>query len=168
MFFLGRGTLKIKLNRRHESAKEPREDSIQLNTFPTQTKTRLEWATRDKQLGGYVPLGAPISSGSVYRARARIPVSFREGAYSMSVDTATLAQLAPGFTGRLLQPADAEYDDARRVHNGLVDKHPAIIARCRGVADVWMRSSWHARSSWKCPSVAVGTMWQVTPSSTTV
>jgi len=54
----------------------------------------------------------------------------------MSVDTATLAQLAPSFTGRLLQPADAEYDDARRVHNGLVDKHPAIIARCRGVADV--------------------------------
>lgn len=54
----------------------------------------------------------------------------------MSIDTSTLAQLAPGFTGRLLQPADAEYDDARRVHNGLVDKHPAIIARCRGVADV--------------------------------
>ena len=54
----------------------------------------------------------------------------------MSVDTATLAQLAPGFTGRLLQPADAEYEDARRVHNGLVDKRPALIARCRGVADI--------------------------------
>jgi hypothetical protein len=54
----------------------------------------------------------------------------------MSVDTTTLAQLAPGFTGRLLQPTDAEYEDARRVHNGLVDKRPAIIARCRGVADI--------------------------------
>jgi FAD/FMN-containing dehydrogenase len=54
----------------------------------------------------------------------------------MSVDTDTLAQLAPDFSGRLLLPADAEYDDARRVHNGLVDKHPALIARCRGVADV--------------------------------
>jgi FAD/FMN-containing dehydrogenase len=54
----------------------------------------------------------------------------------MPVDTATLAQLAPGFTGRFLQPADAEYDDVRRVHNGLVDKHPAIIARCHGVADL--------------------------------
>ena len=54
----------------------------------------------------------------------------------MSVDTATLAQLAPGFTGRLLQPTDAEYEDARRVHNGLVDKRPALIARCRGVADI--------------------------------
>jgi len=54
----------------------------------------------------------------------------------MPVDTTTLAQLAPGLTGRLLQPADAEYESARRVHNGLVDKHPAIIARCRGVADI--------------------------------
>lgn len=54
----------------------------------------------------------------------------------MSVDTTTLAQLAPGFTGRLLQPTDLDYEDARRVHNGLVDKRPAIIARCRGVADV--------------------------------
>jgi hypothetical protein len=54
----------------------------------------------------------------------------------MSVDTSTLAQLAPGFTGRLLQPTDGEYEDARRVHNGLVDKRPAIIARCRGVADI--------------------------------
>jgi hypothetical protein len=50
----------------------------------------------------------------------------------MSVDTATLARLAPGFTGRLLQPADAEYEDARRLHNGLVDKRPALIARCPG------------------------------------
>jgi FAD/FMN-containing dehydrogenase len=54
----------------------------------------------------------------------------------MAVDTTTLAELAPGFTGRLLQPTDAEYEDARRVHNGLVDKRPGIIARCRGVADI--------------------------------
>jgi FAD/FMN-containing dehydrogenase len=54
----------------------------------------------------------------------------------MSLVTATLAQLAPGFTGRLLQSADADYEDARRVHNGLVDKRPALIARCLGVADV--------------------------------
>jgi FAD/FMN-containing dehydrogenase len=54
----------------------------------------------------------------------------------MSLDTATLAQLAPGFTGRLLQSVDPDYEDARRVHNGLVDKRPALIARCRGVADI--------------------------------
>ena len=54
----------------------------------------------------------------------------------MSVEATTLAHLVPGFTGRLLQSDDAEYEDARRLHNGLVDKRPAIIARCRGVADV--------------------------------
>jgi FAD/FMN-containing dehydrogenase len=40
------------------------------------------------------------------------------------------------FSGQLLRPTDAGYDEARRVHNGLVDKRPALIARCRGVADV--------------------------------
>lgn len=50
--------------------------------------------------------------------------------------TSTLSQLAPGFSGLLLQPGDQGYDEARRVHNGLVDKRPAVIARCQGVADV--------------------------------
>jgi len=45
-------------------------------------------------------------------------------------------EIAPSFTGRLVRPADEGYDDFRRVHNGLIDKHPALIARCGGVADV--------------------------------
>ncbi len=45
-------------------------------------------------------------------------------------------ELASRFSGQLLQPADAGYEEARKVHNGLVDKRPALIARCRGVADV--------------------------------
>src|SRR5439155_15719492 len=40
------------------------------------------------------------------------------------------------FAGRLLRPNEAGYDEARRVHNGMVDKRPAVIAQCRGVADV--------------------------------
>jgi FAD/FMN-containing dehydrogenase len=43
---------------------------------------------------------------------------------------------ARSFTGQLVQPADAGYDGWRRVHNGLIDKYPAAIARCHGVADV--------------------------------
>lgn len=50
--------------------------------------------------------------------------------------TTSLEQLAPSFSGQLLQPADAGYDEARRVHNGLIDKRPALIARCLGTADV--------------------------------
>ncbi len=49
---------------------------------------------------------------------------------------ASIDQLAATFTGRLLQSSDAGYDEARRVHNGLIDKRPAIIARCHGTADV--------------------------------
>src|SRR5437899_13033199 len=40
------------------------------------------------------------------------------------------------FSGQLLKPADVGYEEARMVHNGLVDKRPALIARCRGLADV--------------------------------
>ena len=47
-----------------------------------------------------------------------------------------ISQLSPTFTGQLLQPNDTGYDDARRVHNGLIDKRPALIARCQGTADV--------------------------------
>src|SRR5437879_992703 len=36
----------------------------------------------------------------------------------------------------LLTPGDAGYDDARRIHNGMIDKHPAVIARCTSTADV--------------------------------
>jgi FAD/FMN-containing dehydrogenase len=40
------------------------------------------------------------------------------------------------FTGELIGPADPAYERARRVHNGLIDKRPALIARCRTVPDV--------------------------------
>jgi FAD/FMN-containing dehydrogenase len=46
------------------------------------------------------------------------------------------AELAKTFTGQLLRPGDPHYEEVRKVHNGLVDKRPALIARCRGVADV--------------------------------
>lgn len=45
-------------------------------------------------------------------------------------------ELASKFSGQLLQPTDAGYEEERKVHNGLVNKRPALIARCRGVADV--------------------------------
>jgi FAD/FMN-containing dehydrogenase len=40
------------------------------------------------------------------------------------------------FSGELLAPGDAGYEDARKVHNGAIDKRPALIARCRSTADV--------------------------------
>jgi FAD/FMN-containing dehydrogenase len=45
-------------------------------------------------------------------------------------------ELETDFRGALLRPGDKEYDAARRVWNGMIDRRPALIARCTGVADV--------------------------------
>jgi FAD/FMN-containing dehydrogenase len=49
-----------------------------------------------------------------------------------------------GFSGALLRPGEEGYEEARRVHNGMIDKHPGLIARCRGVADIVVAVN-HAR-----------------------
>ena len=56
----------------------------------------------------------------------------------MSTDTTTeaLGQLADGLRGELIIPGDPGYDEARAVYNGMIDKYPAAIARCRDEADV--------------------------------
>ncbi|HVQ30518.1 MAG TPA: FAD-dependent oxidoreductase, partial [Vicinamibacteria bacterium] len=53
-----------------------------------------------------------------------------------SVPASAVADLAQKLRGPLLQPAHADYEEARRVWNGNVDRRPALIARCVGVADV--------------------------------
>jgi FAD/FMN-containing dehydrogenase len=47
-----------------------------------------------------------------------------------------IATLEGDLRGRLVRPADPDYDDVRAVWNGVIDAHPALVARCRGVADV--------------------------------
>jgi FAD/FMN-containing dehydrogenase len=51
-------------------------------------------------------------------------------------DSALVDDLARRISGRVLRPVDDGYDAARRVHNGLVDRAPAVIVRCRTAADV--------------------------------
>jgi FAD/FMN-containing dehydrogenase len=38
--------------------------------------------------------------------------------------------------GPVIRPSDSEYEDARHVYNGMIDKHPAMIARCVSAGDV--------------------------------
>jgi FAD/FMN-containing dehydrogenase len=38
--------------------------------------------------------------------------------------------------GKLVLPNDADYDSVRKVYNGMIDKHPAMIAQCADVTDV--------------------------------
>jgi FAD/FMN-containing dehydrogenase len=59
----------------------------------------------------------------------------------MATTTATGAGLITdefraAFRGELIEPRDAGYDDARAVYNGMIDRHPRLIARCVDTADV--------------------------------
>ena len=53
-----------------------------------------------------------------------------------ALDAAQLKTLSDGFSGSLLQPDHPGYEDARRVHNGLIDRRPAVIAQCAATADI--------------------------------
>ena len=46
------------------------------------------------------------------------------------------AALRPTFRGTLITPPEYAYDEARKVYNGMIDRRPALIARCADVADV--------------------------------
>ena len=48
----------------------------------------------------------------------------------------TVEAFRASLRGPLLQPDDASYDEARVVWNGMIDRKPAGIVRCAGVADV--------------------------------
>jgi FAD/FMN-containing dehydrogenase len=50
--------------------------------------------------------------------------------------TTEIVERFVGFSGELLGPEDDGYDTARQVHNGLIDRRPALIARCRSTADI--------------------------------
>jgi len=47
-----------------------------------------------------------------------------------------IAQLKQSLRGKLIQPNDADYDTCRKVYNGMIDKKPALIAKCANIADV--------------------------------
>ena len=54
----------------------------------------------------------------------------------VSSDQASIAELAARFSGMLVGPEDSRYDELRRVHNGMIDRRPALIGRCLGSADI--------------------------------
>jgi FAD/FMN-containing dehydrogenase len=52
------------------------------------------------------------------------------------VDDEAIGDLSARVRGDLIRPGDAQYDEARALYNGMIDKHPALIVRCVDVADV--------------------------------
>ena len=67
----------------------------------------------------------------------------------------SIAELAQSLRGELIRPTDPGYDDARAIWNGAHDRHPALIVRCAGVADV-MRAVEFARSEELLVAVRAG------------
>ena len=57
-------------------------------------------------------------------------------ATDVRLDESALSALRAGFRGELVRPGDPTYHERRNIWNGSIDRHPALIARCAGVADV--------------------------------
>ena len=54
----------------------------------------------------------------------------------IAVAESDIQNFQAGLRGELLRPTDNGYDDARTIWNAMIDKHPGLIVRCTGVADV--------------------------------
>src|SRR5690242_4077006 len=57
-------------------------------------------------------------------------------AISAGIDATALDEFRASFSGALIAPGDDGYEEARRVHNGLIDRRPALIARCQNATDI--------------------------------
>lgn len=53
-----------------------------------------------------------------------------------AVDGAAVEEFRQSIRGPVFAPGDDGYDDARKIWNAMIDRHPALIVRCTGVADV--------------------------------
>ncbi|MEY2873495.1 MAG: hypothetical protein RLZZ373_866, partial [Pseudomonadota bacterium] len=52
------------------------------------------------------------------------------------LSASAVSALAAVLHGRLVQPSDPDYDTARQVYNGMIDRRPRLIVYARDVADV--------------------------------
>ena len=59
-----------------------------------------------------------------------------EATGGIRLEEAAIQEFKPTLRGELLRPGEDGYDDARKVFNAMIDKKPALIVRCGGIADV--------------------------------
>src|ERR687883_1185599 len=73
----------------------------------------------------------------------------------LTLDEVAVQDFTTSLRGEVLRPTDEGYDEARTIHNGMIDRRPTLIARCAGVADV-MASVQFARDQQLLVSVRCG------------
>jgi hypothetical protein len=70
------------------------------------------------------------------------------------IEESTVAELQAGLRGELIRPGGEGYEEARLVWNGLIDKRPGLIARCRDVLGSLQQEP-YGRKARLCPDLAV-------------
>lgn len=63
-------------------------------------------------------------------------MTVEENVAAIEVDAAHVEELEHALRGTLIRPGDADYEGARRIWNGMIDRRPGFIVRCAGVSDV--------------------------------
>ncbi len=66
---------------------------------------------------------------------SELPVMTTRGVHT-GLQGSSIEAFQADLRGALLRPGATGYDEARTVHNGMIDRRPALIARCAGTADV--------------------------------
>jgi len=110
---------------------------------PGERRTGQSAAPSDSLPGRDEPEGT--SRGEHFRAVGRLAFQLplrlestnpQTRSVTMTAEAHSSETLRAQLAGSILLPSDAAYEDARRVHNGLIDRRPAMVARCHGTADV--------------------------------
>ena len=63
---------------------------------------------------------------------------------TLTLEETEIQELVSHLRGTLLRPGEFGYEDARQVYNAMINKHPALIARCADIG----RSGWRTQWPW--------------------
>ena len=105
----------------------------------------VAWTQLSASTGAVPPGAAGLSACKASGRRVRAPGSGVRRCMVMAMAApqgthvlgeATLAELRGQMMGSVITPSDPGYDSARPIWNHVIDRHPALILRCSGVADV--------------------------------
>ena len=80
-----------------------------------------------------VPVGEDAAAAQLEHPMTMPTLKDRKG---LPIAKEAIDGLASTLAGRAVRPGDADYEQARRIWNAHVQKHPGLIVRCAGTADV--------------------------------